>query len=94
MRLPMTISGRTVGAPALLFSASAADAGTYYVAQTCGAWGPFNNAPARLAVYTECPALVVRNVGGPFSSAAGQEGRWDFYAPPGSPLSGHVPEAI
>ncbi len=63
---------------------SPATAGTYTVTQTCGVWDAFNNAPAHIAIYTECPGLVLRNVGGPFNAAAGQEGRWDFNAPPGA----------
>src|SRR5687768_12434569 len=63
---------------------STATAGTYQVTQTCGAWQPFNNAPSRVAVYTECPKLIVRNVGGAFNSGPGQEGRWEFFAPAGT----------
>ena len=63
---------------------SAATAGTYSVTQTCGAWQPFNNAPSRVAVYTECPKLIARNVGGAFNSGPGQEGRWEFWAPAGT----------
>lgn len=69
---------------ACALSPTQALAGTYSVTDTCGAWEPRNNAPARIAVYTECPTLVLRNVGGGFSSAAGQEGRWEFNAPPGT----------
>ena len=63
---------------------SSSSAGTYTVTQTCGAWDAVNNAPAHVAVYTECPTLVLRNVGGPFSASAAQEGRWDFNPPPGT----------
>jgi hypothetical protein len=69
--------------------AATADAGTYTVTQTCGAWDAVNNAPSRIAIYTECPALIVRNVGGPFASGPGQEARWEFWAPAGAAVD-HV----
>src|SRR4051794_14504429 len=63
---------------------ASSNAGTYVVTQTCGAWEPQNNAPVAVAIYTTCPSLALRNVGGPFHSTAGQEGRWTFSAPPGA----------
>jgi hypothetical protein len=59
-------------------------AGTYEVVGGCGNWSAGDFAPGRVAIYPECPGLVVRNVGGPFSTSAGAGAVWEFQAPGGA----------
>lgn len=66
-------------------AAPLAHAGTYVVNGTCGTWSPFNSEQSRIAVYPECPALVVRNVIGNFTTDRGSEGGgWRFDPPAGT----------
>ena len=57
---------------ALLVPATA-NAGTYTVSGTCGLWQGYGSNGPYLTMYPACPELVVRNVGGPFSTPAGAE---------------------
>ena len=86
--LGRTVRLFVVGCVGFGLAPAAGIAGTYEVTQTCGAWQPVNSAPSNLAIYTECPGLVVRNVGGAFSSRPGHEARWEFFAPPGAAVDG------
>src|SRR3954462_1424591 len=68
--------------------ASPAVAGTYTINGTCGLWDAYNDDPAHIAVYAQCPALTARNVRGNFTTpASGTGGGWRFTAPPGSGIA-------
>src|SRR4051794_36498904 len=82
VRLIASLLGFAV-ASLLALTPAAATAGTYTVAGTCGLWTPYNPYPRGIAVYTACPGLVTRNVGGNFTTPAGRSAGWTFSAPPG-----------
>jgi hypothetical protein len=63
---------------------SAAHAGTYSVVGGCGNWTAVNASPDYVSMYTECPALVVRNSDAALNSPPGAMGYWQFTAPPGT----------
>ena len=60
---------------------------------TCGLWSAYGNTSPYIAIYPACPQLISRNVGGPFTTPAGAEGGWMFYAPPGTAVSGFALDA-
>jgi hypothetical protein len=77
----------------VLLMPSAASAGTYTVYGTCGLWGPYGPNGPYLTTYPACPQLVARNVGGAFTTPAGTEGGWIFYAPSGTSIAAFALEA-
>ncbi len=67
-----------------LCGADPAQAGTYTVVATCGAWDPVNERPTKLAVYAACPMIVARNTQGHFNTGDSVNAAWVFRAPAGT----------
>src|SRR4051812_23652140 len=86
---PITRRARLAGATLATLAALAtapphAVAGTYTVTGTCGAWDPYVTPNSGITVFTVCPTLEARNIGGNFTTPAGQGGGWTFHAPAGT----------
>ena len=84
------IAARTVllaiGLVVALTSAPA-HAGSYAVIGGCGGnWTPANSNAARLAIYEDCPGLMLRHVRGAFHTPYGAWAQWTFLAPPGTAI--------
>jgi hypothetical protein len=72
-----------------------AEAGSYSVVGGCGNWIPHGGVVQVMTIYGACPGLVVRHVGGPFTTAWGVMEYWEFLPPSGSrigrvSMSGHL----